>query len=258
MNRTLTGLLVGLFTLLIIVLVIAAVLLIRDAGGNEPVAEDPATTEATSVAEAPTEIPAEPTESGPTATSTPLPAPGVTLFPTATPRPTETPTATTAATATPEPTATPVPTNTPRPVVVVPTNTPVPPTNTPPPADPPPGVHNGIRGTNFQVQSRSNFVVGGQIWFEFAVANDAGGDIPYEGLGAIVRRNNTDVQVKVSWGGNDDVISPGGLSAEDNLVINEAGSYTLRLGVCFESYNACRNLQAPWFTLSPSIPITVN
>lgn len=60
-----------------------------------------------------------------------------------------------------------------------------------------------------------------------------------------------------SWGGKNDVISPNGLSHEDNIRLPEAGNYTLRLVMCFEGYNACIN-GGPWVTMSQEIPVTIN
>jgi hypothetical protein len=170
--------------------------------------------------------------------------------PSATPSATETPVPEPTATATAIP-PTPVP-------VILPTSTPVPPTATPPPADPPPGVHNGLRATSFAIQPRSVFATGQPVWFEFTLANDTGAPVPYGGIGVIARSDQTDVQVQISWGGNNDAWPVGSKFHEDNIRINQAGAYKLRLAVCFDAYAACQNFSAPWFTLSQSLPVTIN
>ena len=116
---------------------------------------------------------------------------------------------------------------------------------------------NGIIGTHFALQARSTFAVGQQIWFEFAVANQSGASVPYGALGAMVRRDGADVQYKNSWGGNMDQIAPGGLSADDNLVINSSGNYTIRLVICFDDHNTCVNGGGTFHTLSAEIPFSI-
>lgn len=253
MTRTMLGALLGLLGLLVALLIVAAVLLVRDARTTD----EPAVAVEEAVAVASSATPPPPTSN---ATNTPLPAPEVLVLPTSTSRPTDTPTNTPEASATPEPTATPTnppPTAVPPPVVF-PTATPVPPTAVPPPVDPPPGVHNGLRATSFALQPRSVYAVGQLVWFEFTLANDSGAPVPYGGIGVIARRDQTDTQVQISWGGNDDEWPVGSKFHEDNIRINAAGNYKLRLAVCFDAYAACQNFSAPWFTLSQSIPATIN
>jgi hypothetical protein len=182
--------------------------------------------------------------------------------PTDTPVPTDVPpTDTPEPTETPEPTATPEPTETATaaPVVVLPTNTPVPPTATPAPTAVPPST-NGLVGTHFALLPNSVYVVNGDIWYEFAVDNTSGGPVPYGGLGALPKKDGVDRGdlFKLSWGGNNDVIQPGGLSAEDWIKLPETGNYTLRLAICFDPVDSCRSGASPWVTLSQEIPVTIN
>ena len=195
----------------------------------------------------------------------PLPAPVIQEFPTVTPLPTAVPTDT------PIPTATAVP----------PTETAVPPTNLPPPpppvatavpptstaipatavpAGPQPGNVNGLVGTLFTVLTdRSNFGVNGMVWFEFTVQNTAGSDIPYNTLGVMPRKNGADFPqwAKASWGGPNASIKLGGLNWKDWIGIPEAGDYTLRLVVCFDGHDACKNGNGTYHTLSNEVAVTI-
>ena len=159
------------------------------------------------------------------------------------------------------PSATPPPTNTPVPVIIPPTNTPVPPTNTPvpTPAGPQPVTINGLSSSRFNLQPRADIRVNGKIWFEFTVDNSTGGDVPFSQLGVMPRKNGADRLdwYHNSWGGNDDKIKPGGLRWEDHIELPEAGSYTLRLVICFDGKDACRGGSGTWHTLSPEIPVNL-
>lgn len=256
MSRSLTIVLTGLAGFLILVLLVAFVILLQDVTGGS-------STETVQNTSTPTieTVAVEPTE---TAASTELPAPIVEILATNTPLPTDTPTDTPEPTATPEATETPEPTatNTPvpaPPVVVVPTNTPVPPTATPAPTAVPVDTH-GLVGAHFALQPRSNYTVNGEVWYEFTVQNTSGGPVPYQGLGALPRKDGVDRGdwFKLSWGGNNDAIPPGGLSADDWIKLPESGNYTLRLAICFDALSACKSGSSPWVTLSQEIPVTIN
>ena len=195
----------------------------------------------------------------------PLPAPSVQEFPTITPLPTAVPT------------ETPIPTETPLPTDVPPTETAVPPTFPPPPpatavpptstpipatavpAGPQPGNANGLIGTHFAIQDRTNAVINGKVWFEFVIQNTSGGNVPYTNLGVMPRRNGADVVqwFKNSWGGNDDEMPPSGLSWNDWMSLPEAGEYTLRLVVCFDGNQTCKNGGGTFHTLSNEVAITI-
>ncbi|MCL4868499.1 MAG: hypothetical protein KJ063_06010 [Anaerolineae bacterium] len=262
-NKAIAIVLAALGVLLLGLLLLAGVLLVRDARvtPTELVADN-----GTQTATAPTPtaviIPTE-------AASVTLPAPVINVLPTDTVPPatdTPIPTATPLSTDTPipEPTATPLPpaapTNTLRPFV--PTNTPVPATPTSPPPPPPPVGVAGLIASHFALQPRSVFAVGQQIWFEFSVSNSTGVLVEFGALGVMPRKNGADRvdMVQVSWGGNPgDGVPPGGLNNhEDNIRLNEAGNYTLRLAVCFESFNACKSGGGTWHTLSQEIAVTIN
>lgn len=259
-NKAIAIVLALLGLLLVGVLLLAGILLLRDAGGDseEPVAGEVTGTAVAAATATYTLIPA-------TATSATLPAPAVVVLPTNTPVPaTDTP----IPTATPIPTETPIPsatntavppTNTPRPFV--PTNTAVPPTNTPPPPPPPPIGVAGLIASHFALQPRSSYTVNGQIWFEFTVSNSSGGSVAFECLGVMPRKDGGDRPqwVQVSWGGNNDVVPTGGINNhEDHIELPEAGNYTLRLAISFDSYSTCSNGGGTWHSLSQEIPVTIN
>jgi hypothetical protein len=256
-NKLLVGLLVVLIVALIGVAGVLGYFALADGSSNSADSAE----SSDSIAET---APTLPAVVDPIAT---LPEPELILFPTNTPVPatdTPVPTNTPVATNTPvEPTATPVPpTNTPAPVVIVPTNTPVPPppTNTPVPAAPPPGNPNGLTGTDWALQDRSNYSVGGLIWFQFGVGNTSGGDVPYGCIGAMPQKDGVDRPdwFKTSWGGSPgDAVPPQGFTAEDHIILNESGNYTLRLAVSFDPYSTCSNGGGTFHTLSQAIPFTL-
>jgi hypothetical protein len=173
-----------------------------------------------------------------------------------TPIPTDTPLA---PTETPEPSATPVPpTNTPAPVR--PANTAVPPTATAVPPTAPPVGANGLIASLFEIQDRAVLQVNQPVWFGFNVANSTGGDVPYNALGVMPKKDGVDRKewYQQSYGGPDSVIRPGGLQWEDNIKLPEAGNYTLRLVICFDGFDACLQQRGTWHTLSQEIPVTIN
>jgi hypothetical protein len=188
--------------------------------------------------------------------------------PGAPPTPTAQPTAVpTEAPPTVEPTAVP-PTAVP-PTAVPPTAAPVVPTAVPPTAAPPtaipptaaPAAPSGVRGltaSHFAVQDRAQLFVNGDIWFEFHVANSTNGDVPFDALGVMPKKDGTDrgQWYQHSWGGNSDVIPIDGLTWDDHINLPEAGNYTLRLVICFDGA-ACQAQTGTWHTLSPEIPVTI-
>lgn len=255
-NRMMMIVLSALGLVAIALLVLAGILLIQSASAEtvEPEVTGTAVAAATST---PSPIPA-------TATASTLPAPAVVVLPTDTPLPatnTPIPTDTPLPTETPIPTttATPIPpTNTSRPFVA--TNTPIPATNTPAPTTAPVGV-SGLVASRFVLPDGTNFNKNSPIWFEFFVSNSSGGAVPFGALGVMPRKGGADRvdMVQVSWGGNPgDAVPAAGLDWRDNIRLSESGSYTLRLAICFDAYNACKNGSGTWHTLSPEIAITVN
>jgi hypothetical protein len=256
MNRTLTRVVVALAAIMILLLGVVFVLVLQDTLSSN--AESLPTLASTIAIQAEAEV--KPTR-------TALPAPGIDVPPTFTPPPTSTPTITPEATSTPEPTNTPLPTNTLPPntptrtpvPILLPTNTPLPPTNTPPPT-PVPVDTRGLVLTSFALQDRSIYSVGQPVWFGFSIANTSGGNVPFERLGVMPRKNGVDrvAWFQQSWGGNNDVIPPEGLSWEDHINLPEAGNYTLRLTICFDGKAACQSSSAVWVTLSQEIPVTIN
>ena len=254
-NRTLRNVLVGGLGLLILILLVAIVLVIRD---NRTTTVEPT---AETVAEAATEVPA--TETAAPASPTVLPPAVVEILPTETPLPSPTATDTPVPTETalPTNTATPIPpTNIPAPTAVPPTATPVPPTNTPVPSGPQPTNANGLVGQSFVLQDwRTSLTPGGQIWYEWRVGNTSGAGVPYSTIGVMPRRNGQDIVAwyQNNWGGNNDVMPPEGLSWPSWMAIPEAGDYTLRLVVCFDGFQNCLNGGGTFHTLSQEIPVSI-
>ena len=257
MNKTLTIVVVGLAALMILLLAVVFILVLQNTLSTDAEAN-------------PTLVPTLAAQATAVAQGTELPPPDVEVPPTFTPPPTRTPTNTPEATATPAATNTPLPTNTLPPStptntpvpVVLPTNTPVPaqPTDTPVPQPSPPSGARGLTATHFALQSRSNYSVGGQIWFEFNIVNSSGGDVPYNRLGVMPRKDGND---RVDWfqqsyGGPNASIKTGGLTHEDNIKLPEAGTYTLRLAICFDGWEACNAGGGNWVTMSQEIPVTIN
>ncbi len=255
-NKVLRILIAGTLAIAIVILITSIVLIIGEMRGEQPA----------ELAQNVTAIPKSPTagaEVTPEATAVALatlPPPLVQVLPTDTPVPTMTPTATPLPTETPLPTATAVP-PTPVPPTAVPvTNTPVPPTNTPVPAGPQPTNANGLEGRAFALQNwRTSLTPGGQIWYEWTVANTTGAGVPYSTIGVMPRRNGADIVAwyQNNWGGNNDVMPPEGLSWPSWMSIPEAGDYTLRLVVCFDGFQTCLSGGGTFYTLSQEIPVSI-
>ncbi len=258
MNKTLTYVVAGLGILMILLLIVVFVLVLQNVlspgEGTEPTLVPSAQALAPTVTQL-AELPPPAIDVPPT--FTPLPTseatdtPNIpTVGPTDTPAPTNT---------LPPPTLT----NTPVPVVL-PTNTPVPPppvqpTNTPPPA-PPPQDSRGLTATSFNIQSRSDFRVNQQVWFDFNIVNSTGGEVPYNRLGVLPRKGGTDRfdWFQQSYGGPNATMKPQGLNHEDNIKLPEAGTYTLRLAICFDGWETCNSGGGNWVTLSQEVPVTIN
>lgn len=124
---------------------------------------------------------------------------------------------------------------------------------------PPPDTR-GLVTTHFGLQDRSSYTVNGAIWFEFSIANNAGGSVPFGALGVMPKKDGGDRLdwYQHSWGGNNDAISVAGLSWEDNIKLPEPGNYTLRLVICFEDFGVCRAGGGTWVPMSHEIPVTIN
>jgi len=251
MSKALSIVVIALAAVMIVILGFVFYLMITDSLAEDSVAE---------ATIAPTEVIVEATEEE----SSTLPTAAIEVQPTNTLPPSPTPTETAPPTETPLPTETPVPpTNTPV-SVIIPTNPPPPPppppTNTPEPA-PPQQNTRGLVGTEWEIQwERTSPSVNGEIWYKFALTNSSGGTVPYGSLGAMPKKDGVDRPEwhKNSWGGNNDEISLDGQSAEDHIKLPEAGNYTLRLTICFESHSVCRAGQGSWVTLSHEIPIDIS
>jgi hypothetical protein len=173
------------------------------------------------------------------------------------------------ATDTPEPTATLVatavpPTSTPVPIQPTSPPPPPPPTAVPPTAEPPPPPApaigaNGLVASHFAVQERAELFPKGAVWFEFDIANQTGGDVSYYSLGVMPRKDGADRPewYQQSYKGKNSTIDAGGFSWEDRIKLPETGDYTLRLVICFNSYEACTTRSGEYQSLSGEIPITI-
>ena len=189
------------------------------------------------------------------ASHTPVPATD-TPQATATPENTETPEATEIP---PTVTQAPIPpTSTAQPVQ--PTSPPPPPTETPAPPPPPAKGANGLVASHFALQDRSEYSPGGSIWFEFTVSNETGGEVPYNALGVMPKKDGVDrfEWYQQTYGGKNSTINPGGLSWEDRIRLPETGEYTLRLVMCFDGFDNCLQGGGAWQTMSDEISIRIN
>ncbi len=172
-------------------------------------------------------------------------------------------TATPVATDTPLPTDTPPPTNTPVPLPTSPpaTATPIPqPTNTSPPPGPVPGQNTrGLTADLAFQPERSSTSANGKLWFGWAVHNTTGGDVPYNAIGILPRRDGVDYPqwFKFHFGGDDSVIKPEGKTWEAWASVPESGNFTFRLVVCFDGRNTCEAGNGTYHTLSPEIAIPI-
>jgi hypothetical protein len=212
------------------------------------VAANNTATSAAPAEEAAAEEPAATGESAGDPAAPPQPTAIPTVAPTEAP-PTEVPTeAPTAVPTAIPPTARPVV----QPTAVPPTATAAPPTPTPQL-----GV-NGLIASHFAIQDRADLVVNGKVWFEFNIANSTGGDVPFDALGVMPKKDGVDRPdwYQHSYGGNNDVVPPGGLNWEDHIDLPEAGNYTLRMVICFDG-PACKAQTGTWHTISQEIPITI-
>lgn len=253
-NRAIAFVLGALGIILLCLLVVAGVLLVRDGNASAGETVEGVGTETGTAIAAATLITPSPMPTSTTIAT--LPAPAVIVLPTDTPLPataTSTPTATPLPTDTPIPTPSSTPTHTPRPFV--PSATPIPPTNTPLPPTVPPAV-NGVEATRFNIQPRSVYAVNQPVWFEFTVTNSTGGEISFGVLGVMAKKDGADRQLQASW--SDAALPATGLNWEDHIDMREAGNYTLRLVICFESKSACTGGGGTWHTLSPEIAVTIN
>ena len=247
MNRTLSIIVMALAGLMILILALALYLMLTETlvdGDVEEAASIPTLVVATATKQEPPSLPTAVVEVIPTQTVPPSPTSTDTPLPTNTPEPTETPV---------PPTNTPVP-------VIVPTNPPPPPpppTNTPEP--PPPPSTNGLVLNAFSIEGGPTFPANQPIWFNFDIANVAGGPVPFGALGVMPKKDGGDRLdwYQHSWGGNNDSIPTNGLVWRDNIRMPEPGSFTLRLVICFEGYGACTSGQGNWVTLSHEVPINI-
>ncbi len=189
--------------------------------------------------------------------------------PTKTPRPTFTdaPTATNtpAATATPSPTATLAATATPEPTATLqPTATKVPPTKAPvkptakPTATPAPQVGpHGVLGRLRLRENRTTYAVGEQVFFVFEAENRTDKDVPFGILGL---KSDGNVPFQTSWTSDvykHAVKANSVFRNEDRIVFPAAGRYTVRLAICFATYDDCRSGSPDWEEFAPGVVVTI-
>lgn len=187
----------------------------------------------------------------PTFVRTPVVIPTMTLIaPTDTPVPTS-----------PPPTEAPEPTEpTPTQISPPPTSPPVlPPTALPPTHTPAPSPTSGRNlSPSFSVEN-SVVNAGDRIWFNFSVTNPSLLEtLPFGFLGASVERDGVNLShlFQASWTGSE--LAPGQtLNWRDGLHINEAGTYQLRLTICYSSVEACNTGQG-WEHLSGPVTVEVH
>lgn len=159
------------------------------------------------------------------------------------PTSTNTPTPTQTFTPSPTPTITPTPSPTPTPVAAGGMKT-----------------YNGVRGDYFRLRiTTANR--GENVWFEFSVTNITDQPKDIGGLGAYWSPctvvPDTGNCTQASWG--DYILEPyTTLDPEDHLNINTAGTYSVRLGICFlASRTDCENNLSAWQALSDPITVTI-
>ena len=127
-------------------------------------------------------------------------------------------------------TDTPIPTDTPTAVPITDTPTAVPPTNTAVlPTAPPQIGASGLVTSHFALQDRSSYTVNGAVWFEYNVSNSTGGNVPYNALGVMPKKDGQDRfdWYQQTYGGPNYTIKPGGLVWAAHIDLPETGNYTL-------------------------------
>jgi hypothetical protein len=218
----------------------AAVFMLRPAA--DEVADNATSTPAETRVVIPTATIAPTNTTAPTATAT-VPVTATILAETATPAPSATPIPPTPAPAQPtaaQPTTKPNPTNTP---------TSVPPTS--PPAS------SRIINPTFAVES-ATVGVNQKIWFTFSVTNaSTTTSLPIGELGAVVfNSSGQNVYFQESWSGFE--LTPGQkLDHRDGVPgIGTAGTYTMRLTICYSAKSACAG-GGEWEMLSPPVTVTI-
>jgi len=118
----------------------------------------------------------------------------------------------------------------------------VPPTAVPAPQ---PGAH-GVIGRLRTRDGRNDFAVNEEVFFTFEVENPGDGDVRFGILGL---KANNDVPFQTSW--TSDVydhkfIAHQTFRNDDRIIFAAPGTYTVRLAVCFATYNDCRGGADAW------------
>jgi hypothetical protein len=117
--------------------------------------------------------------------------------------------------------------------------------------------------TNFEIDyGRTQFGVNQPIWFKFTVMSTTGHPVDYGSLGVMPSKYGVDqfAWYQHSYGGGTtawDRIPPEGFSHEDNIKFPESGSFSIRLAICFDTYNVCRSGGGSFVYLSGELPLDI-
>ncbi len=148
-----------------------------------------------------------------------------------------------------------------------PANTPAP-GNTQPP--PPPASARGLTGSLRLCEARTTYAVGERICFVELIKNTTSGAISYGILGVQAANAAGGTQFQTSWSGAGHAggvlyIDPGCEGPmnrcdgqwEDGIRLQTAGSYQLRLSICYSSFDTCASGGGDWETLTAPIAVQV-
>ena len=166
---------------------------------------------------------------------------------------------------TPVPTNTPVSTNTPVasdtpiPTQAPPTETPRPTNPPPPPATNTPAPPQSSKGltASFRVEGGPQFGVGQQIWFNFTITNPGASGVSYGRLGVAVEENGQNQSDLFHTSYSETTLKPGEVfNWRDYLTLPRAGSFALRLAICYPDVVTCTG-GGQWEYLSSPMPVTI-
>jgi LysM repeat protein len=109
----------------------------------------------------------------------------------------------------------------------------------------------GVSGNYFYVENMTT-QKGDQVWYDFKVTNNSGGDVYYGILSALVKGGKTGS----SWT-NNRLKAGEVLEWRDHFSDLPVGTYAVSLGICYASQNACAGDGNLWERLSGDVIITV-
>ncbi|MBN1284671.1 MAG: hypothetical protein JXB47_04665 [Anaerolineae bacterium] len=174
-----------------------------------------------------------------------------------TPVPTATPTVP-PATNTPVPTDTPPATHTPKPQ---PTQPPAPANPAPQPTQPPapPVSRKGLTAT-FRLEGGPAYGVNQSIWFVFQLLNPTTTAVSFGRLGVSVEENGANQSDLFHTTYSETTLQPGDsllANYRDHIEIPRAGTFVLRLAICYPNIAACDGGAGEWENLSNGVTVTV-